>query len=87
MVNPFEDVGDQFLVLVNNREEFSLWPAYLRVPAGWTILTGPDTRQACLDIIEKPENIGPRRKFDADVCAESSKDDNGAARSSRPRQE
>lgn len=34
MTNPFEDENGTFLVLVNDEGQYSLWPAFLDVPAG-----------------------------------------------------
>ncbi|MFG2846317.1 MbtH family protein [Kitasatospora sp. NPDC048296] len=52
MANPFEDADGTYLVLVNDENQHSLWPAFAEVPAGWTTVHGPDTRQACLDHVE-----------------------------------
>ena len=49
MTNPFDTADGTFLVLVNDEEQRSLWPAFVPVPDGWTIAHGPDTRQACID--------------------------------------
>ncbi|MER7169902.1 MbtH family protein [Streptomyces mesophilus] len=51
-MNPFDDPDGIFLVLVNDEEQYSLWPAALEVPAGWSVSRAADTRQACLDHIE-----------------------------------
>lgn len=50
--NPFEDEDGTYLVLVNDENQHSLWPATIPVPPGWTVTHGEDTRQACLDHIE-----------------------------------
>jgi len=52
MANPFEDADGTYLVLVNEENQHSLWPAFAEVPAGWTTVDGPDGRQACLDYVE-----------------------------------
>ncbi|WP_034090673.1 MbtH family protein [Streptacidiphilus albus] len=52
MANPFEDADGTYLVLVNEENQHSLWPAFAEVPAGWTVAHGPDGRQACLDHVE-----------------------------------
>ena len=52
MTNPFEDESGQFRVLVNDEGQYSLWPNFIDIPAGWTSSFGPDTRQACLDHVE-----------------------------------
>ncbi|MEW1569477.1 MbtH family protein [Streptomyces sp. NPDC093509] len=52
MSNPFEDEEGAYLVLVNEEEQRSLWPAGLDVPDGWLSSHGPAGRQECLDHIE-----------------------------------
>jgi uncharacterized protein YbdZ (MbtH family) len=48
MVNPFDDEEGSFLILVNEEEQFSLWPSFNEVPDGWTV-TGPaGARAECL---------------------------------------
>ncbi len=51
--NPFEDEDGRYIVLVNDEGQHSLWPVLIEVPEGWTIVFGEDTRQACLDYVEK----------------------------------
>ncbi|MFJ3928502.1 MbtH family protein [Streptomyces sp. NPDC090022] len=51
--NPFENDDARYLVLVNEENQHSLWPAFAEVPAGWTVAHGEDTRQACLDHINE----------------------------------
>ncbi|MBT3149521.1 MbtH family protein [Streptomyces sp. CHD11] len=50
--NPFEDPQGSFLVLVNDENQHSLWPAFAEVPAGWRAVFGEDTREACLAYVE-----------------------------------
>ncbi|MGW4393667.1 MbtH family protein [Amycolatopsis nivea] len=52
-MNPFDEQDGSFLVLVNDEEQHSLWPARLDVPDGWRTAHGADGRQACLDYIEE----------------------------------
>ncbi|MGD0604537.1 MAG: MbtH family protein [Streptosporangiaceae bacterium] len=52
MTNPFEDDDAEYLVLVNDENQHSLWPAWIEVPAGWSAVHGADTRQGCLDYVE-----------------------------------
>ena len=48
MTNPFEDEEAEYLVLVNDEGQYSLWPAFLDIPLGWTA-TGPrGLRHVCL---------------------------------------
>ncbi|MDH6697672.1 MbtH family protein [Streptomyces griseoviridis] len=53
MANPFDDENGVFRVLVNDEGQYSLWPDFAPVPAGWSDVHGPDTRAACLDHIER----------------------------------
>jgi len=53
MTNPFEDENAEYLVLINDEEQYSLWPAFRDIPAGWRA-TGPrGKRGECLDWIDK----------------------------------
>lgn len=52
MTNPFDDDNGRFYALVNDEGQYSLWPTFAEVPAGWRIVFGEDSRQACLDHIE-----------------------------------
>ncbi|MFI5808476.1 MbtH family protein [Streptomyces sp. NPDC051561] len=48
MTNPFENENYSYLALVNDEGQFSLWPAFAEVPAGWTVVRGPADRDVCL---------------------------------------
>ncbi|MCE7082195.1 MbtH family protein [Streptomyces sp. ST2-7A] len=50
--NPFDDQGGRFLVLANEENQHSLWPSFAEVPAGWRVVLGEDTREACLEYVE-----------------------------------
>lgn len=52
MTNPFDDETGRFFALINDEGQYSLWPVFAEVPAGWTVVFGEDSRQACLDHIE-----------------------------------
>ncbi len=44
---------DDYLVVVNDEEQYSIWRADMAVPAGWRA-TGPTgAKQECLDYIEQ----------------------------------
>ncbi|GAA0290638.1 mycobactin NRPS accessory protein MbtH [Streptomyces polychromogenes] len=53
MSNPFENDNASYVVVRNDELQHSLWPATHPVPAGWTVVHGPDGRQACLDHVER----------------------------------
>jgi uncharacterized protein YbdZ (MbtH family) len=50
--NPFEDENGSYLVLVNEENQHSLWPADIDVPAGWRVALEPSPRADCLTYIE-----------------------------------
>jgi MbtH protein len=52
MTNPFDDEEGEFLVLVNDEGQYSLWPTFKEVPAGWAAVGPRGKRQDCLDYIE-----------------------------------
>ena len=43
----------QNTVLVNDEEQYSLWPVTKAVPAGWRLVFGPDSREECLNFVER----------------------------------
>jgi MbtH protein len=51
--NPFEDPESSYLVLVNDEEQFSLWPEFADVPAGWRVVHGPDTRDSAVQYVDE----------------------------------
>src|SRR5260370_31915580 len=53
MTNPFEDENGIYHVLINDEGQYSLWPSFIDVPKGWTIIRKSDTRAACLEFINK----------------------------------
>ncbi|MGW7688961.1 MbtH family protein [Streptomyces asiaticus] len=52
-MNPFDDPDAEFLVLVNDEGQHSLWPAFADVPGGWHVAHSKDTRESCLAYIEE----------------------------------
>jgi uncharacterized protein YbdZ (MbtH family) len=53
--SPFDDVNGVFYALVNEEQQYSLWPTFQAVPKGWIVAYGaPDgaARQDVLDWIE-----------------------------------
>jgi uncharacterized protein YbdZ (MbtH family) len=51
--NPFDDDSGNFVVLVNDEEQHSLWPAFADIPAGWQVVYGKAERADCLDYVER----------------------------------
>ena len=52
MTNPFDDENGDFLVLVNDELQYSLWPSFRDIPAGWQAVGPRGNRKVCLDWIE-----------------------------------
>jgi len=53
VTNPFEDEDGRYLVLVNDENQHSLWPSFVEVPAGWTVVYGEESRDNCLRYVEE----------------------------------
>ncbi|MDA3664711.1 MbtH family protein [Mycobacterium xenopi] len=51
-IKPFDDDNGNFLVLLNDEEQHSLWP-FADVSAGWRVVYGEADRAACLDYVEQ----------------------------------
>ncbi|MBO8193287.1 MbtH family protein [Streptomyces oryzae] len=72
MTNPFEDQEAEYLVLINDEHQYSLWPAAIAVPDGWSVVHGKDTRQACLDHVEQHwTDMRPKSLAEAMAAADS----------------
>lgn len=64
--NPFDDENGAFYVLVNDEEQYSLWPAFVDLPAGWTVVFGVSSRADCLAHVEQTwTDLRPRSLRDA----------------------
>lgn len=51
--NPFDDEAGTFIVVVNDEEQHSLWPAFAETPAGWRQVYGEASRADCLQYVEE----------------------------------
>jgi MbtH protein len=66
MANPFDDENGQFLVLVNDENQYSLWPSFREPPAGWGVALQATSRQECLSWIESHwTDMRPKSLVDA----------------------
>lgn len=79
--NPFEDEDANYFVLINDEGQHSLWPVFADVPDGWEVIFGEDSRQECLDFIEKNwTDMRPKsliRAMEADAAAARTSNGNG----------
>lgn len=64
--NPFDDDNGEFIVLINDEEQHSLWPTFAEIPAGWRKVYGEASRAECLDYVETHwTDIRPKSLRDA----------------------
>jgi MbtH protein len=52
MSSPFDDQEAHYLTLANANGQYSIWPLFLDVPAGWNIVRGPMPRADTLAWID-----------------------------------
>jgi MbtH protein len=53
MTNPFDDETGSFLVLRNDEGQYSLWPSFVEVPAGWAVQLGEASLDECYAYVEE----------------------------------
>jgi MbtH protein len=44
---------DHFVVVVNDEEQYSIWPQGMEIPAGWRAEGTAGTKEECLDHVEQ----------------------------------
>jgi len=44
---------NEFLILVNDDEQYSIWQAFKAIPAGWHQVGQKGSKEACLEYIER----------------------------------
>jgi MbtH protein len=49
----FDDETIEYFVVVNDEEQYSIWPAERELPKGWNAVGPPRSRQECLDYVEQ----------------------------------
>jgi MbtH protein len=60
------DAFDHFTVVINDEEQYSIWPTELDVPAGWRETGTTGTRDECLRHIDQVwTDIRPKSLRDA----------------------
>lgn len=42
-----------YLVVINDEEQYSIWPDFKDTPPGWRAVGGPATREECLRVVER----------------------------------
>jgi MbtH protein len=48
-----DDETIDYFVVINDEEQYSIWPAHRDIPDGWRAVGDPRTREACLSYIEQ----------------------------------
>lgn len=48
-----EESQETFYVVKNTEEQYSTWPSYKQIPAGWESIGEPRTKADCLAYIEE----------------------------------
>ncbi len=50
-----------YIVVTNDEDQFSIWPAYREVPRGWQVRSCSVNKQTCLDYIRTHwKDMNPR---------------------------
>ncbi|MET0317675.1 MAG: MbtH family NRPS accessory protein [Rhodococcus fascians] len=66
LTNPFDDPDGEYLVLVNDEGQHSLWPAFAPVPGGWEVAQDSASRVASIGYVEanwtdmRPKSLADR---------------------------
>jgi MbtH protein len=53
MSSLLDDPDLDYVVVVNDEQQHSLWPASIAVPRGWTVAHGPAGRDDCLGYVRE----------------------------------
>lgn len=53
MTNATPSAEATHIVLVNEEEQYSLWPIHAKVPAGWRVVGKPGTKGECLKYVDE----------------------------------
>lgn len=61
-----DNESTEFLVLLNDQEQYSIWPSYRSIPAGWSEAGMKGNKQDCLQYInENWTDMRPKRLREA----------------------
>jgi MbtH protein len=45
--------GQKYHIVMNQEEQYSIWPEWKEVPLGWKVLSQPLSKELCLEEIER----------------------------------
>lgn len=48
-----QEIQEEYYVVKNMEEQYSIWPSYKKVPSGWEIVGEPKTKAECLTYIDQ----------------------------------
>ena len=46
-------VEEEYLIVINHEEQYSIWPSYKEIPKGWNQVDKPGTKSQCLEYIKE----------------------------------
>jgi MbtH protein len=52
-MNSITDTEQTFVVVVNDEEQYSIWPERRELPAGWRAINKTGSKQDCLNYIKE----------------------------------
>jgi MbtH protein len=71
MTQKYEDDGIEYTVVLNDEEQYSIWPTYKQVPAGWREIGKVGRKPECLSYIDEVwtdmRPLSLRRQMDGDA--------------------
>ena len=52
-IQTIDEYQEMYLVLINHEEQYSLWPSYKPIPAGWKAIGEERTKNKCLAYVDE----------------------------------
>lgn len=74
----WDDEDTTFAVVINQEEQYSIWPDYKEIPQGWTAVGKSGRKQECLAYIDevwtdmRPLSLRKQMAADAAAAADTS---------------
>jgi MbtH protein len=69
----WDDPETVFDVVINHEEQYSIWPTYREIPAGWSAVGKRGSKQECLEHIEQVwTDMRPRKHMEREAVRASS---------------
>ena len=67
----FDDESIPFVIIINEQQQHSIWQETLTVPAGWSPIQEPMSRQKCMNWLERnwtdlrPQSLRQKQEYSA----------------------